>query len=334
MSSPCQNNTLPGRPDIEGIGTRVATYAQLLMAIFTIALSPGGSSFDSWWTLLVTSLGLQLAAIAQRENLTLFHVIVVSWLAFPIFAMSWVYIFWHWREEYMPSEILLATHLHGFVFVGFGLWIWSTAPSFGACPELNSSMQLVVLGKSVPPLGGMRFFIIALFSIWGFMFVIASFAAILNAILPARRGAIIRLDKLYALFAPQITSISTYIPSRTRALILVTVFNVVMLALSIWSIEALLIRNVTGVSRAEDSSWTFGQISALILLVGPVFTLARLIRFLIWGRRSIFNDGRENASPRTGAPAEIPDLPDEKNVRPSSLSSRPRNLLRKSGSNA
>ena len=118
MSSPCSNGTLPARPDIEGIGTRIATYAQVFLTIFTIALTPAARSFDAWWAVIVTSLGLQFAAIAQRDGLTLFHALVVTLLAFPIFAMSWVYIFWHWREDAMPPEILLATHIHGFLFVG------------------------------------------------------------------------------------------------------------------------------------------------------------------------------------------------------------------------
>ena len=118
MSTICEAGLLPGRPDIEGIGTRVATYAQLLLSIFTIAFSPDASSFDSWWAILVTSIGLQFAAVAQRSGLTLFHALVVTWLAFPAFAMSWVYIFLHWRFDAMPAEILLATHVHGFLFLG------------------------------------------------------------------------------------------------------------------------------------------------------------------------------------------------------------------------
>ena len=114
----CSNGELPGRPDIEGIGTRIATYAQVLLAIFTIAIQPAVRSFDAWWAVLVTSLGLQFAAIAHRSDLTLFHALVVSWLAFPNFAMSWVYIFVHWREREMPPEIMLATHVHGFLFIG------------------------------------------------------------------------------------------------------------------------------------------------------------------------------------------------------------------------
>ena len=157
----CRRSVADGdyRPDIEGIGatafllpcfrlamnsfmntgTRIATYSQLFLTIFTIALTPVVRSFDAWWAALVTSLGLQFAAIAQRAGLTLFHAIIITWLAFPVFAMSWPYIFLHWRcviaflpvllwlmkelharnrGDAMPPEILIATHIHGFLFVG------------------------------------------------------------------------------------------------------------------------------------------------------------------------------------------------------------------------
>ena len=113
----CTDGTLPGLPDIEGIGTRIATYAQLFLAICTITLSPE-SAFDAWWTLLVTSLGLQLAVLAERHALTLFHFLIVTWLAYPVFAMSWAYLFLNWDQVPMPPEFLLATHVHGFLFLG------------------------------------------------------------------------------------------------------------------------------------------------------------------------------------------------------------------------
>ena len=60
-----------------------------------------------------------------------------------------------------------------------------------------------------------------------------------------------------------------------------------MLAISIWSVEELLGRNISGASRSSDSQWTFGQIAALILLAGPLFTFARAMRAVILGETVI-----------------------------------------------
>ena len=126
------------------------------------------------------------------------------------------------------------------------------------------------------------------------MLVLAALAALLNAIPPARRRAVRRLNRLFIIASPELTSISTYIPSRNLALALITIFNVLVLALSIWSVEVLLNRNISGTSRVEDDQWTFGQIAALILLVGPLFTFARLLRRVIWGTGRDDYVGRRN----------------------------------------
>ncbi|EJD04684.1 uncharacterized protein FOMMEDRAFT_153756 [Fomitiporia mediterranea MF3/22] len=285
MASLCSTGTLPPRPDIEGIGTRVATYAQLFLAIFTIALTPAASSFDAWWAVLVTSLGLQFAAVAQRHGLTLFHALIVTLLAFPVFGMSWVYIFWHWRLDAMPPEILIATHIHGFLFVGFGLWIWGTAPTFGQCPELNGTMQFVVFGKSLHPLGWIRIFVLVLYSMWGVLFLVSAAASLVRAIPSLHNRAHRHLSFTRKLVV--------YLPSNAQSLVLVTIFNLAMLAYSIWSVESLLLRNVTGTSSTDESSWTFGQISAIILLVGPLFTFARLLRIRFFGPGHVSGTDRE-----------------------------------------
>ena len=46
----------------------------------------------------------------------------------------------------------------------FGLWTWTTAPTFGPsdCHDLNKTLKVVVLGKSVEPLGWFRIFTIVL----------------------------------------------------------------------------------------------------------------------------------------------------------------------------
>ena len=42
-------------------------------------------------------------------------------------------------------------------------------------------------------------------------------------------------------------------------------------------------RNLTGPTRDAESDWTFGQTSAIILLVGPGFTFMRLLRWRFFG---------------------------------------------------
>ncbi|KAL5478683.1 hypothetical protein ACEPAI_1960 [Sanghuangporus weigelae] len=321
MSSICANGTLPARPDIEGIGTRIATYAQVFLTIFTIALTPAARSFDAWWAVLVTSLGLQFAAIAQRHDLTLFHALVVTLLAFPIFGMSWVFIFLHWREACMPLEIHFATHIHGFLFIGFGLWIWATAPTFGVCPELNDQIQFVIFGKSVSPLGWVRTLVLVLYSIWALMFLCAAAVAIIRGTSRRSRAYSRQLDRSPSSSTTRdlrdLRHINTYLSTRYGMLVFVTCFNLLVLAYGIWGVETLLMRNVTGQSRNVESSWTFGQLSAIILLVGPGFTFMRLLRFRFFGSTGVTGTDREGmplTSPRA-EPSASAERMDEKGRR-------------------
>ena len=77
--------------------------------------------------------------------------------------------------------------------------------------------------------------------------------------------------------------IDLYLPQSTTTLVCVTIFNLLALGLGIWSVESLLLRNEASQTRGAESQWTFGQISAIILLVGPGFTFVRLLRMRIFG---------------------------------------------------
>ena len=77
--------------------------------------------------------------------------------------------------------------------------------------------------------------------------------------------------------------IDLYLPSSTLTQVCVNTFNLLSLGLGIWSVESLLRRNEASQTRGAESQWTFGQISAIILLVGPGFTFVRLLRMRIFG---------------------------------------------------
>jgi hypothetical protein len=197
----------------------------------------------------------------------------------------------------------------------FGLWIWSTAPTFGPsdCHSLNGSMKIVILGKSVNPLGWLRIFVIVLCkcskrrcvacfsltyfmldSVWGVMFLLAALTSLFYAITTFfnRHGIPNKLRY----------RINKHLPSTLRTLIFVTIFNLGALALSIWSIESLLLTNTNSTVRQSESLWTFGQISATILLVGPLFTFVRLLRMRFFPSRT--GNGGVVSLDREGMPIE------------------------------
>ena len=97
-------------------------------------------------------------------------------------------------------------------------------------------------------------------------------------------------------------NINTYLSTRHGVLIFVTIFNLAVLAYGIWGVETLLIRNITGPTRDAESDWTFGQLSATILLVGPGFTFMRLLRWRFLG----VSEGGVRGTDREGMPLAPP----------------------------
>ncbi|KLO05083.1 hypothetical protein SCHPADRAFT_1003064 [Schizopora paradoxa] len=250
-SKVCPGGVIPANLDIEGIGTRVATYAQLLLAVLTIALSPDVSSFSSWWAVLVTSIALQLAAIAQRGALALFHMLIVTWLAFPAFDVLGLYL------------SALATRRDADRDPGGDILSWISICRF-------RFMVFVAFGKNVNPTGPVRFFVIGVYVAWGFAYIIAACASIISLIPYLRRRAEKEIDHLCETFSVQFSAISAYTTSPPHITFLVTLYNLLAVALSIWTFESMLRRNESRAALTDDDDgWTLGQISALLLLGSP-----------------------------------------------------------------
>lgn len=109
-------DAIPSNPDIDGLGIRLATYLQLIIGIATLAISPS-QGIDSWWAVIITSLGLQIAAIADYQDLSLYHGLIVTWITFPVFIMSLYYGFLAWGKRHIHGEIMVGTALHLSLYV-------------------------------------------------------------------------------------------------------------------------------------------------------------------------------------------------------------------------
>lgn len=106
------------------------------------------------------------------------------------------------------------------------------------------------------------------------LFIPASAASLLLAIPPTRRRAIHGLDAVSNFLYSKLW----IVPSRPVSLLFITIYNLLVIALSIWTVEAMLIRNETERVHGEEDEWTLGQIAAMILLATPAFTLAKILK--------------------------------------------------------
>ena len=117
-------------------------------------------------------------------------------------------------------------------------------------------------------------------AVWGLLFLIAAFGSLVGSI---RTYRMTHSHHPSSSHPKNASRLNLYLPSSKLTLLLVTIFNLLSLALGIWSVESLLRRNQTNTTRGAESQWTFGQISAIILPVGPLFTFARLLRMRFFG---------------------------------------------------
>ncbi|THU96025.1 hypothetical protein K435DRAFT_109254 [Dendrothele bispora CBS 962.96] len=187
MSTPLDPQTcltsITSHPDIDGIGIRLATYCQLFIAILTLAFAPR-RGISSWWTVIITSLGLQITAIVERKELSLYHALIVTWLTFPVFMMTFYYGVLAWgkrREEKLKEkgkgqggqeqdalgEVVVGMVLHGSIFVGFCLWVWGTAPNFGDDTSCNPAVKFALFSLWDPTgsVRGFALFVMTLFAL-------------------------------------------------------------------------------------------------------------------------------------------------------------------------
>ncbi|KAI3612569.1 hypothetical protein WG66_010037 [Moniliophthora roreri] len=271
MSS-CIGTQIPSNPDIDGIGIRLATYLQLFIGIVTVAISPA-KGVDSWWAVLITSLGLQIATVGDYHELSLYHALIVTWLTFPVFIMSFYYGFLAWGKREIVTEVLVGTGLHITLFVGFCLWVWITVPTFGTNSGCNDSIKFALFAL-LRPTGWVRYLALYIVGIWTFaisgMWIGLISLTLLNLV--AKYNEPLR-NWLESTPTPK----WKHTPSLNASVAVLTGVNMFSLILSIIMVELMVHANIDIVEGGSDE-WTFGQIIAMILVAGPLMNLWRVMK--------------------------------------------------------
>ncbi|KAK7464882.1 hypothetical protein VKT23_006091 [Stygiomarasmius scandens] len=261
---------ISSNPDIDGLGIRLATYLQILIGTFTLAISPE-NGIDSWWAVIITSLGLQIAAVADHQELSLYHALVVTWMSFPVFIMSFYYGFMAWGKR-MRSEIMIGTVLHMTLYPAFCLWVWGSVHSFGPETQCNDQVKFALFAM-LRPTGWVRYLVLYIVGIWAFA-VSALWISVTSLsifLLIAKYNPSLR-----QWWASTPTPTWKHTPSLNMTAAVLTSLNLVSLLLAIIMIERMVKENSDIVEGGSDE-WTFGQIIAMILVAAPLLTLVKIV---------------------------------------------------------
>lgn len=186
-------------------------------------------------------------------------------MSFSFFGLFYV-------EGDAPFILLVLTYVHTCSFLAFTIWVWGTAPTF-CCADM---VHLVIVGQHVRVTGWIRYVVLVLLGLWALGVAIASILGVLYylARLPAinRLSARIRAFEAHYLVprkAPEETTTrNERVLGGAFTSFAFLVFSMVMAELMVASHDVV----------QDDNPWGFGQIVAFILLLTPVFTVARVIR--------------------------------------------------------
>lgn len=212
-------------------------------------LSPRNAK-DSWWSIIVTSLALQLSALATLSTISLYHAVYITILGLPAFAISVTYIPIYGDE--LGTAARLASLAHGISWPVFGLWTYATAQRF-PCYE---GVKLWLFAERWAVVGGLRIFVMVVHSV-----VLLGVIVLL--------GRALRRFRRSGRPSPQSASVDPV------EILCCTAIQTAALVLSIASGEFLVHDN--NVQR-EEMRWSYGQVSAMVLLLAPAGTLVKVIR--------------------------------------------------------
>ncbi|TFK19721.1 hypothetical protein FA15DRAFT_648037 [Coprinopsis marcescibilis] len=158
MSTSPVDSCLDGFPidaNVAGPGVRAAFYIQTVSTILFVWLSPKDVS-SSHWSMVSTALGLSIAGIitgARREISLVDALIIIDAVLLAFYACDFM------NSEFVarmkdvsllhrrPSALwVICSTLCSLLSCGFGLYVWSTAPTFGSSwDDCNETMKVTFL---------------------------------------------------------------------------------------------------------------------------------------------------------------------------------------------
>jgi len=262
-------------PDIDGIGVRVALYVQAALAFIVLPLSleglegsegsDGGSTHlkgdavidfcdASATAVLVNGCALLIASYIQgtRGSLSVYDAIIVlqlNWLNNLTVTLTTIILLAGKHRFKMAIFHIIHTMGTG----AFGIWLFRDIQSWS--PGCADEFDLFLFGRPLQATGPrLRTFILA----WSSIFVIP----VVNTI---------------GLYFPYFWAYSNIL-TNPLALPQILIIFLIVFSVLIAATEDFIRWNSHAVVGASDqSTWTFGQISAVLLLAPPIWTMGTLI---------------------------------------------------------
>ncbi|KAK4171725.1 hypothetical protein QBC36DRAFT_339411 [Triangularia setosa] len=272
MDSADEQCLIDPNPDVVGVGIRVSLYVLALSYhIFTYVFNSAELSGAIESSLGVTGLALFLTAVitTARQSLGLFHALCIFHLLGIVGLSAQP------RGRYPTGVVRKVVFMAFYVVVMTGslaylIFVFATAPTFGDQAECNDSTVYVLFGVNIPATSaGLRWTLVAGLAVlllgFGLWLLFVSCVAV-----DAMFGRKVPVD----VFGPQDQSLEGNGGKRKRpppyqlvSYLAGTIYLAVML-------ELIIQRNALAPGLEE---WSFGQVLAVTMLIGPLIELASLL---------------------------------------------------------
>ncbi|KIJ37052.1 hypothetical protein M422DRAFT_781918 [Sphaerobolus stellatus SS14] len=302
MLSPLNcSDVLQYNGDIAGAGVRVSFYIQN----FILVLMVQEDAENALWTLVATSFGLTVAALAQVKmgQLTLLQGMLVSQLAwFAIFG-TYLSLASYSRSKGRDSIVKIAAVLQGYFSMTLTIAMWAFAHNLPLSQCSDHPKFVFLFGVTVDALGTGKKVALAFSSIVLVIFTVFNVIEFRQWYERRKkkrregRGQHRKQTSRRRNLEEQRSQSYGWIHSEDGSLLLgIIICQVFVLVYFIATTE--LIIHKSNASDSDSTAWGFGQILALTVVLPPLIALGRLVWERLYGKEA----EAENVDPALTVP--------------------------------
>ncbi|KAH9958815.1 hypothetical protein BC827DRAFT_1269263 [Russula dissimulans] len=284
MSSQC----IQSNPDIAGIGTRINFYVTILLSAMIPETPRTTELLDGLYqNSILYGLSLVITAVIQtlQEQLDLYHAIFVMQI---IFSLNFVYAYGQRRfirssrRDFRMKSFIAVQTFSTVVFTVWLLYVWIKDSSFGSQPECNHLVKYVLFFANVRATVTWLRVLFIIYLVTTACTLVFRFGVILSVFLEEFRenirdkvrkavGGAERQEQQEQQERPEQgdgngTTVRAYVN-----------LSVVSAVYGIATLELIVQRNRSNIQPGEGA-WGFGQIIALILILGSMIDIVATVR--------------------------------------------------------
>ena len=137
---------IPADPDIDGLGVRLALYAQYFIAHLVFLISPENAG-PSWLTTVVTAVVLDVTTWVYKPHLSPYHALFVTWLTFPALPFTRLYETSAGYDGFDGFLRFIGGSFLRAIYAGYALWVWTSVSNVDSINQCTYTVVFAFFGR-------------------------------------------------------------------------------------------------------------------------------------------------------------------------------------------